>query len=34
MTETIQLFNGEEIGAMSAPAGEELLFFVELEDPC
>ena len=30
--EPIQLFNGEEIGAMSAPEGEELLFFVELDD--
>ena len=32
MENPIQLFNGEEIGAMSAPEGEELLFFVELDD--
>ena len=30
--EPIQLFNGEEIGGMNAPEGEELLFFVDLED--
>ena len=29
--EPIQLFNGEEIGGMNAPAGEELLFFVDLD---
>ena len=30
--EPIQLFNGEEIGGMNAPAGEELLFFVDLDE--
>ncbi|MDA8610134.1 hypothetical protein N9L86_02870 [Euryarchaeota archaeon] len=29
----IQLFNGEEITGMDAPAGEELYFFIELENP-
>ena len=28
----IQLFNEEEIGGMSAPEGEELYFFIDLED--
>ena len=29
----IELFNGEEINGLEAPAGESLLFFVELENP-
>ena len=30
--EPIELFNGEEISGMDAPEGEELLFFVELDE--
>ena len=30
--EPIQLFNGEEISGMNAPEGEDLLFFIELDD--
>ena len=30
--EPIELFNGEEIAGMNAPEGEELLFFVELDE--
>ena len=30
--EPIQLFNDEEIGGISAPEGEELYFFIDLED--
>ena len=29
----IQLFNGEEVNGIEAPAGEELFFYVELEEP-